>query len=138
MITKLAVKWLCRQLKKDKELWYAYQSNIAMTISDNMNRYRKSKRDPAMDKEYPLCPRCGTPTVAGAHMTSNDKRSLYCVNGNCNYDVAFNSLTTPVLLNADGGIKDASPDPLNKDYLPTQHEFCNICANDFLKLLTRS
>ena len=144
MITKLAVRWLIRQLRKDKALWYAYQANIAMTIYDAYQKYmplttssRVSKSAPAVNKEYPLCPRCETPTVAGAHMTSNDKRSLYCVNGNCNYDVAFDSLTTPILLNADGGIKDASPDPLNKDYSPTLHEFCNICANDFLKLLTK-
>ena len=31
---------------------------------------------------------------------------------------------------------EASPDPLNKEYSPTLHEFCNICANDFLKLWT--
>lgn len=29
-------------------------------------------------------------------MTSDDRRSLYCVNGNCNYDVHFESLTTPI------------------------------------------
>ena len=49
--------------------------------------------------DYPdsdFCPRCKTPTVAGACMTSNNKRSLYCVNGNCNYDVPFESLTTPI------------------------------------------
>ncbi len=29
-------------------------------------------------------------------MTSNDSRSIYCTNGSCNYDVAFEDLTTPV------------------------------------------
>ena len=48
-------------------------------------------------KEYPLCPRCKTPSVAGAHMTSNGWRSLYCVNDNCNYDVRFEELTTPIV-----------------------------------------
>lgn len=67
MLTKLAVRWLVKQLKKDKGLWYAYQSNIAMTIYDNVKRY------------FPL---------------TTEKHS------------------------------------------PTLHEFCNICANDFLKLLT--
>ena len=67
IITRMAVKWLTWQLRKDNQLWYAYQSNIAMTISDNMNRY------------FPL---------------TTGKAS------------------------------------------PTQHEFCNICANDFLKLWT--
>ena len=39
MITKWAVRWLCRRLKKDKGLWYGYQSNIAMCIYDNYTRY---------------------------------------------------------------------------------------------------
>jgi hypothetical protein len=68
MITKLAVKWLCRQLKKDKALWYGYQSNIAMSIYDNIQRF------------FPL---------------TTEKKS------------------------------------------PTLNEFCNICANDFLKLWTK-
>ena len=67
MVTKFAIRWFIRQLKKDKELWYAYQSNIAMCIMDNAHRY------------FPL---------------TTEKNS------------------------------------------PTLHEFCNICANDFLKLLT--
>ena len=32
---------------------------------------------------------------------------------------------------------DASPDPLNKDYSPTLHEWCNICAKAFLNLLIK-
>jgi hypothetical protein len=67
IITKLAVKWITRQLRKDKDFWYCYQANIAMTISDNMNRYM----------------------------------------------------------------------PLRADHPPTKHEFCHICANDFLKLWTK-
>jgi hypothetical protein len=39
LFTKLAIKWLIYQLKKDDQLWYAYQSNIAMAIYDNYNRY---------------------------------------------------------------------------------------------------
>lgn len=81
MITKLAVRWIIRQLRKDKQLWYVYQSNIAMTIYDNCLKY------------LPL---------------------------------------------RTGNGKDPSPDPLNKDYKPTLHEFCNICANETLKLFTMS
>lgn len=47
-------------------------------------------------KEYPICPRCFNRSVAGAHMTSNDRRSIYCTNGACNYDIPFEALTTPV------------------------------------------
>lgn len=68
MITKLAVRWLIRQLRKDKGYWYTWQSNIAMTIYDNANRY------------FPL---------------TTERKS------------------------------------------PTLHEFCNICANNFLKILTK-
>ena len=68
MLYKLAIRYLIWKLKSDDEIWYGWQSNIAMTISDNMSRY------------FPL-----------------------------------------------------ATDPIGS---PTQHEFCNICANDFLKLLT--
>lgn len=47
-------------------------------------------------KEYPVCPRCFNCSVAGAHMASDNRRSIYCTNGYCNYDVAFETLTTPV------------------------------------------
>lgn len=67
MITKLAVRWLTWKLRKDHEFWFAYQSNIAMIIYDNHNKY------------FPL---------------TTEKNS------------------------------------------PTLIEFCNICANDFLKLWT--
>ena len=80
MITKLAVRWLIRQLKKDKQLWYAYQSSIAMCIYDAYKKY-----EPLAQEVLP---------------------------------------------------QNASPDPSNKNYKPTLNEFCNICANDFLKLLT--
>lgn len=43
-----------------------------------------------------MCPRCFNKSVAGAHMTSNGARSIYCTSGACNYDVPFESLTTPV------------------------------------------
>ena len=100
MITKLAVRWLIKQLKKDKDLWYAYQANIAMVIFDNSNKY------------FPL--------------RTGKAEECKCEDKNTNYH----------LLNC-GKNTDASPDPLNKDFRPTLHEFCNICANDFLKLLTK-
>ena len=68
MITKLAVKWLTRRLRKDKGFWISYQSNIAMTIYDNYERY------------FPLTTGKGSPTL---------------------------------------------------------HEWCNICATDFMELWTR-
>lgn len=69
MLLKLAVKYLCYCLRKDKSLWYCYQSNIAMVIYDNYGRY------------FPL---------------TTEKRS------------------------------------------PTLLEFCNICADDFLKIWVKS
>ncbi len=68
MITEWAVRWLTWRLRKDPGFWIAYQSNIAMAISDNMDRY------------FPLT------TAKGS---------------------------------------------------PTQNEFCNICANDFMQLWTK-
>ena len=67
MITKLAVKWIISRLRKDSEFWMVYQSNIAMCIYDNAQKY------------FPL---------------TTEKKS------------------------------------------PTLIEFCNICANDFMKLWT--
>ena len=37
-ITSLAVRWLTWQLRKDKDFWRSYQSNIAMCIYDNLGR----------------------------------------------------------------------------------------------------
>ena len=50
-----------------------------------------------MKKEYPICPRCFNRSVAGAQMTSDGSRSIYCTSGRCNYDVPFETLTTPVV-----------------------------------------
>ena len=69
MITKLAVRWLTWQLRKDKGFWLTYQANIAMAIYDNVQKYFPLKTDPS-----------GSPTL---------------------------------------------------------QEFCNICANDFMKLWTK-
>ena len=69
MITKLAVRWLTWQLRKDKGFWRSYQANIAMIIYDNIERYFPLKTDPP-----------GSPTLS---------------------------------------------------------EFCDICANDFMKLWTK-
>ena len=69
MLLKLVVRYLKWRLRKDKGFWYIYQSNIAMTIYDNVERY------------FPLTTKKGSPTLL---------------------------------------------------------EFCNICANDFLKIWTKS
>ena len=71
-LTMLAVRYLTYQLRKDKGFWMAYQANIAMIISDNIDKY------------YP-------------YFSDQIKTG-----------------------------KDA----------PSKHEFCNICANDFIVLWT--
>ena len=59
--------------------------------------------------EYPRCPRCSGP-VAGAMMTTNaiptgksyyyppDAVSVFCVSGDCNYDMPLAALKTPVMV----------------------------------------
>lgn len=125
MITKLAVKWLTRQLKKDKSFWYAYQSNIAMIISDNMSRYMPLRTSPdriLVEKDELL----GALARGYCSVTNSGKTvDPILIEAMANEIMALNR-----------NFKDASPDPLNKNYLPTKHEFCNICANDFLKLWT--
>lgn len=52
-LDKLAVMWLTSRLRKDKSpgsWYYSYQSNIAMCISDEMN------------KHFPLTTAKGSPT----------------------------------------------------------------------------
>lgn len=128
MITKLAVKWLIKQLKKDKDLWRAYQANIAMAISDNMDRYmplRTHKTIVRATKEE-----LGGALARGYCSVTNSGKTVdpVLIEAMVNELLSLNKNCKPL---------DASPDPLNKDYSPTQHEFVNICANDFLKLLTR-
>ena len=38
MFVKLAVMILTNALRKDRELWWAYQSNIAICFQDEVNR----------------------------------------------------------------------------------------------------
>ena len=126
MITKLAVRWLIRQLKRDKSLWIAYQANIAMTISDNMDRYmplRTHKTIVRATKEE-----LGGAVARGYCSVTNSGKIV---------DPILVEAMVNELLSMNKNCKDASPDPLNKNYLPTQHEFCNICAVDFLNLWTK-
>jgi hypothetical protein len=46
MITKLAVKWLTWQLRKDEGFWIAYQANIAMSFYDRFWKYFPEKTIP--------------------------------------------------------------------------------------------
>jgi len=46
MITKLAIWWLTRQLRKDRGLWEVYQSSIAVTIQDEYGEYFKGDIQP--------------------------------------------------------------------------------------------
>lgn len=126
MILRLAVKYLCYRLKNDKDYWYSWQSNIAMAILDNMSRYMPLRTNNTIIK------------------IKKDELLGVLARGYCSI-ANSGKILDPVLIEAmanellslNKNCKDASPDPLNKDYLPTQHEFCNICANDFLNLLTR-
>lgn len=43
MKLKKAVKTLSKSLRKDKDLYYAYQSNIAMQFKDEYSKKRKRK-----------------------------------------------------------------------------------------------
>lgn len=126
MITKLAVRWITRRLRKDKELWYAYQSSIAMTISDNMSRYvpLRTNKDVILSSREDLL---GALARGYCSVTNSGKT----------VDPVLMEAMANELFSLNKNCADASPDPLNKDYLPTKHEFCNICANDFLKLWTR-
>lgn len=126
MITKLAVRWITRQLRKDKALWYAYQSNIAMTISFNMSRYMplRTNKDVILSSREDLL---GALARGYCSVTNSGKI----------VDPVLIEAMVNELLSMNRNCKDASPDPFNKDCLPTKHEFCNICANDFLKLWTR-
>ena len=126
MITKLAVRWITRQLRKDKAFWDGYQSNIAMIISDNMSRYMplRTNKDVILSSREDLL---GALARGYCSVTNSGKT----------VDPVLIEAMANELLSLNKNCKDASPDPLNKDYLPTKHEFCNICANDFLKLWTR-
>ena len=74
------------------EVW-----NEAIKECDRCKVSNNKKYKMKLPKEkYPICPECGEQMVAGAHMTSDDSRSIYCTNARCNYDVAFEDLTTPV------------------------------------------
>lgn len=58
MITKLAVRWLTWQLKRDKGFWYSYQANIAMTIYDNYEKYfplTTGKNSPTLKEWCNIC-----------------------------------------------------------------------------------
>ena len=58
MITKLAVRWLIRQLKRDKGLWIAYQANIDMAIYDNYQKYMPlttGKSSPTLKEWCNIC-----------------------------------------------------------------------------------
>lgn len=44
MRLKKAIKILFKELRKDKELYYAWQSNIAMAFKDKYFTERKNKR----------------------------------------------------------------------------------------------
>ena len=58
MLLKLAVKYLCHKLKKDRNFWYSYQSNIAMSIYDNLQKYlplTTAKKSPTLMELSNIC-----------------------------------------------------------------------------------
>lgn len=126
ILLKLAVRYLRYCLRKDKKLWYAYQSNIAMTVYDNMNKYLPLRTDKTIIR-IPRENLLGVLARGYCSVTNSGKT----------VDPDLIEAMTNELLSLNNNSKDASPDPLNKDYLPTQHEFCDICANDFLNLWTK-
>jgi len=51
-LTKMAVKWLTKELRKDKGLFNSYQANIAMSVYDSIS----SELHPLdKDKYHKLC-----------------------------------------------------------------------------------
>lgn len=128
MLTKLAVKWLIRQLKNDKDLWYAWQSSIAMTISDNMDRYLPLRTNKGIfiihaTKEDLIG------ALARGYCSKLTEKEVLCPD-------LIMAMTEELLKLSRNQLKDSS-DLSNKELLLSQHEFVNMCANDFLKLLTR-
>ena len=58
ILTKLAVKYLTWQLRKDSSFWFSYQANIAMIIYDNYNKYfplTTAKNSPTLDEWCNIC-----------------------------------------------------------------------------------
>ena len=58
MLLKLAIRCLCYCLKKDKGYWFGWQSNIAMIIYDNYNRYfplTTAKKSPTLQEWCNIC-----------------------------------------------------------------------------------
>ena len=37
-LTKLAIRWLTKQLREDKDFWQSYKDNIAVCFQDEMKR----------------------------------------------------------------------------------------------------
>ena len=52
-ITSLSVRWLTWQLRKDKNFWRSYQSNIAVCIQDEYAKY--FDKDTAPRNILPQC-----------------------------------------------------------------------------------
>jgi hypothetical protein len=58
MLTKLAVRWLTYQLRKDAHFYFCYQSNIAMAIYDNCRKYlplTTKKKSPTLLEFCNIC-----------------------------------------------------------------------------------
>ncbi len=51
MRLKKAIKILIRNLRKDKELYYGWQSNIAMAFNDHYYNYKKKKNKRWLNQE---------------------------------------------------------------------------------------
>jgi len=94
-----------------------------MTISDNMDRYMPLRTHETIVR--------ATKEELGGALARG-----YCsvTNSGKTVDPVLIEAMVNELLSLNKNCK--SPDPL-KEGLPTQHEFCNICANDFLKLWTK-
>lgn len=55
MLTKLSVRYLTWQLKKDPDLWRAYKASIAVTIQDNYKRYQPKTIESCLHEFSNVC-----------------------------------------------------------------------------------
>jgi len=58
MITTLAIRWLTWRLRKDKDFWESYQSNITMVIFDRLYRYYPDLKNKEFAFNIEFCNLC--------------------------------------------------------------------------------
>jgi hypothetical protein len=53
IITKLAIRWICKELRNDKKWWITYKANIAMSMYDVLSHMFSLEAD--KEHLYDLC-----------------------------------------------------------------------------------